>query len=161
VPSIKLNRCTVIVDERDVALARAPGWFFDGNYVRRHRPGSGHIGTTDLLHRLIMDAPSGVQVDHRNGRTLDNRRANLRLASLSLQRFNSKIRRDNSSGHVGVYMRTYATCVRWLAYGRTSNKTRYLGSFPSLLEAVAARTKWERAAFGEVHRSRTSKERCA
>lgn len=36
---------------------------------------------TILMHRFIMNAPKGLQVDHINGDTLDNRRHNLELVT--------------------------------------------------------------------------------
>ena len=44
------------------------------------------------LHRFILDAPKGVEVDHRHHRNFDNRKSQIRLASKSQ---NQRNRRDN------------------------------------------------------------------
>jgi len=44
----------------------------------------------ETMHRIIMDAPPGVYVDHINGNSLDNRRENLRICSHSENVRNSK-----------------------------------------------------------------------
>lgn len=46
-------------------------------------------GGSIYMHRLIMNAPSSVEVDHRNRNRLDNRRGNLRLCDGSVNRMNS------------------------------------------------------------------------
>jgi hypothetical protein len=40
------------------------------------------------LHRFLLEAPNGQSVDHRNGDPLDNRKANLRLATHQQNMFN-------------------------------------------------------------------------
>ena len=55
------------------------------------------------LHRFVMNCPSNIEVDHEFHNTLDNRKSKLRLATSSQQKMNTHIRKDNKSGHRGVY----------------------------------------------------------
>src|SRR5437016_5776428 len=56
-----------------------------------------------LMHRVILGAPAGVEVDHRVGVGLGNRRFNLRLATKAQNLQNSRKRRDaETSRHKGV-----------------------------------------------------------
>ena len=70
----------------------------DGFYVRV----SGGINRGKLLHRLIVNAPNGAQVDHVNRDTLDNRKDNLRICSQSDNLRNQPMRERNLSGFKGV-----------------------------------------------------------
>jgi hypothetical protein len=57
-----------------------------------------------LMHREILGLRKGDRrvADHISRDTLDNRRSNLRIASVSQNLCNSKLRRDNISGRKGV-----------------------------------------------------------
>lgn len=74
-----------LVDEGDIEVLSRYRWKIlkaSGKlYACRSRklPGKKHV--TLLMHRAILDAPKGLNVDHRNGNGLDNRRCNLRLAT--------------------------------------------------------------------------------
>lgn len=69
-------------------------------YALRRKPGSGNPGQI-LLHREIMDAPDGIDVDHINGNTLDCRKENMRLATRSQNLANNR-RKIGISGFRGV-----------------------------------------------------------
>lgn len=64
------------------------------------------------LHRFIMDAPHGVEVDHKDGNGLDCRRANLRLATRAQNSQNVRRRDTAASGYRGVYPTSRR---RWIA----------------------------------------------
>ncbi len=70
-----------LVEECDLDMVSAYTWGASGN---------GYVMSTDkvLLHRLLMGHPDS-DVDHVNGDPLDNRRANLRLATDSQNLMNS------------------------------------------------------------------------
>lgn len=56
-----------------------------------------------LLHRFIMDASKGTEVDHASGNKLDNRRANLRFCTRQQNIRNRKV--SNKTGYKGIYWR--------------------------------------------------------
>lgn len=55
-----------------------------------------------FIHRIIMNAPKGIEVDHINGDRLDNRRENLRLCTRGQNVSNGRMR-GNKTGFKGVY----------------------------------------------------------
>lgn len=62
-----------------------------------------YIGSVVLVHRFILGAIRGQQVDHINGDSLDNRRCNLRFATQSQNMANMKGgRRPNKTRFKGV-----------------------------------------------------------
>lgn len=78
-------------------------WYFSNNGGAYATYG-GRINKTHVaMHRLIMNAPDHLEVDHINGNRLDNRKENLRLATRSEnQRNTQKSKRGITSKYKGV-----------------------------------------------------------
>ena len=56
-----------------------------------------------LLHRLVMDAPDSLEVDHIDGDPLNNRRGNLRFVTRREQMQNLGVNKLNNTGHRNVH----------------------------------------------------------
>ncbi len=117
----------------------------DGNYyaVRTAYAPEKH---SILMHRLLLSAPDGLDVDHQSGDGTDNRRGNLRLVTTLQNISNQRKRRKNTSGFKGVDRRPGD---RWRAKLTINYRQLTLGTFPT---AEAAARAYDAAAikhFGE------------
>lgn len=56
------------------------------------------------IHRLIMDCPENLVIDHINGDTLDNRKCNLRIVNRLENATNLSSISKNKSGYTNVYL---------------------------------------------------------
>lgn len=102
---------------------------------------------TVKLHRLILDAPSGVEVDHVNRQGLDCRRQNLRLATHQDNQRNRAKQLGNSSRYKGVGW--HKATRSWRARIKVDNRTEELGGFSDEEAAARAYDRRARVAFGE------------
>lgn len=92
------NNKKAVVDREDYSLIKDYHWYYDHGYVR-----SSSFQKKTYLHRLLLDAKHGQQVDHINGNPLDNRKRNLRVCSDLQNKWNTGVRRkNNKSGFKGV-----------------------------------------------------------
>jgi hypothetical protein len=139
---IKAGRVVVLVDDADADLAAHTWHMTTSGYAGRNaaRPHRGKI----RMHRVIMRRVIGRElerwelVDHINGDRLDNRRANLRLATNSENMFNVDLPAHNTTGYKGVY-RNSPTCRQPYQAAITVNRKKiYLGSFADPREAARA-----------------------
>lgn len=89
-----------------------------------------------FMHRLVCDAPKGLQVDHINGNSLDNRRANLRPCVDQQNRWNRGARANSASGIKGVML--CRRTGRWAAAITANGKRHYLGSYADQADAARA-----------------------
>jgi hypothetical protein len=95
-----------------------------------------------LMHRLILKARPGQNVDHVNGNGLDNRRRNLRFATHTQNMMN----RRSYSGYKGVSFES--RIGRWRARITVNGITQSLGYFTTEHGAARAYNKAAREVWG-------------
>ena len=71
----------IICDATDYDLVSQHTWCLSYGYAVTNIRGADGKYKTMLLHRLLMNPPADVQVDHINGIKHDNRRSNLRIVT--------------------------------------------------------------------------------
>lgn len=137
-----------IIDAVDVPLVEGRNWHVLGKPYRLYVATRDRTTRTKTyLHRVLLNAPVGVLVDHIDGNTLNNRRSNLRLATYTQNAQNTTRSPANTSGVVGVTWE--ARKKVWRADISMSGKGKFLGHFDTLEDAVAARRAAAARFFGE------------
>jgi hypothetical protein len=101
------------------------------------------------MHRLIMQALPGQEVDHKNNNGLDNRKDNLRFCTRTQNHQNRKNTRGTSE-YKGVAWRNSRN--KWMAYIVHDKKQTFLGYFSSEEDAAKEYDKAALKYFGEFAR---------
>ncbi len=142
-----------IIDAKDVPLVEGFNWCArrcqDAIYAMR-TVHEGRVQRTVYLHRVILGEPEGLDVDHKSGDGLDNRRDNLREATRSQNMHNQRTRIDNTSGHKGVSWRPDE--AKWAARIAAHGKRKSLGLYRCPTAAALAYAKASRELHGEFGR---------
>lgn len=86
------------------------------------------------LHRFIMNCPNGLEIDHVHHDLLDCRKSELRVSTSSQQKMNTKLRKDNVSGHRGVCYDEKRQ--KWCVYVQSKNR-RVAKRFDEFKDACA------------------------
>jgi hypothetical protein len=102
--------------------------------------------TATYIHRLIMNAPKHLVVDHINHDKLDNRRSNLRICTNGQNRANTK-KTSGASKFKGVFFNKGAG--RPYAKIYCNYEQIYIGTFDTELEAAAAYNTKALELFGD------------
>jgi len=103
-----------------------------------------------LMHRVVINAPDNMQVDHKFGDKLDNRKENLRLCTASQNQGNSATGKNNTSGYKGVVWHTKAG--KWNGQIRIRGKKIHLGTYVDKSEAAKAYNAAALEHYGEFAR---------
>jgi hypothetical protein len=145
----------VLVDDNDFERVNAFKWhaaYFEAQrsfYAKRAVWRDGKYRTL-FLHRFLMGEPQGMEVDHRNGDTLDCRRKNLRVATKAQNRRNQGKNIKNKSGYKGVWWNK--RCGAWRAEISIDDIGKNLGHFASLVDAARAYDRGARLYHGPFAR---------
>jgi hypothetical protein len=99
------------------------------------------------MHREVLCTPDDLFVDHQNHNGLDNRRSNLRIATLAENGCNKrKTSAKCTSRFKGVCW--WKQGGKWRAQGRLNGKQIIIGYFDNELDAARAYDGWAKQAFG-------------
>lgn len=93
------------------------------------------------MHRFIIDAPEGMEVDHIDGNGLNNQKENLRIVDHLENMWNQRTRKTSKSGIRGISFDKQTN--KWRATATKNGKYYNLGRFKDINDAVKARQEFD------------------
>ena len=152
--------CSIIIKSQTILYSSEDQELFDKWVWGIHKPRNYYLIRGEYIngkqisikfHRCVAERMGliikGLEVDHINRNSLDNRRCNLRIATRSLNGANRVKQTNNTSGFKGVNW--FAETNRWRARLKANGKETHLGYFLSITEAAKAYDKAAKEHFGD------------
>lgn len=139
------------IDLEDADVLERWNWYADVNkktgsiYAKRVEHTADEKSKSIFMHQALLPSQDGKRPDHKGRFGLDNRRANLRLASPTENAMNRSVACNNKTGAKGVYKRNGAFEVSI----RVNRILLHQGYRKDFAEAVALRKAAEAKYFGE------------
>jgi hypothetical protein len=126
---------SAVIDHADIDFIAGYRWVSLVNYRNGHAYAVRYEkGKCFLMHRELMSPPPDKQIDHVDGDGLNNRRSNMRVATVTQNMANRLADRRNLLGLKGVQV----SKLRYRAAICPAGKKIHLGSFATPEEASAA-----------------------
>ena len=137
--------CEATIDLEDIGLVKDYNWCAhkprgNSSFYAVRMDYSGTKAKAVRMHCILMGSPEKIEIDHKDGNGLNNRRrgetGNLRVATRSQNMHNRGSYTSNTSGYKGVTWRKDKK--RWQAQIMVKSKRKQLGRFKTKEEAYAA-----------------------
>jgi hypothetical protein len=151
----KKTHVEFLIDDEDCELVSRFSWYLTGKHeYKKYLTSSIYaegIYKTIRLHRLIMNPPKGMFIDHIDGNTMDNRKKNLRICTNQENTRNMK-RIHNKYGYKGISFEKRVISRFWVALIcgiHKKGKITSLGTYATKEEAVRAYDRGAIKYFGE------------
>lgn len=139
---------TAIIDDEDFNRVNKFKWSYHSRLHLEYARGRVN-GKMTYLHRLIMNFPTKMEIDHINGNGLDNRKCNLRIVTHQENMARQRVRKDSKSGikrvwlhkataKLGLFTKYGKLRKCWVAEISKNGKKKCLGYFSTKEEAAIA-----------------------
>ena|SRR5947208_2399006 len=140
-----------IVDDEYYDKLNKFSWYEANGYATTNM-GQGKDRHTIFMHNMVLWSPRGLEIDHINGDTLDNRRTNLRIVTHKENMRNQKIK-AHSSRYKGVHWDSAVN--KWRATTKIDGKVVHIGRYLTELEAAKAYNEFVSRTDSEHYRLNT------
>ena len=134
-----------MIDNDDFDRIKERHWTYNGRYWSTYIK-IDDKGKRVTMHTFIMQPKDGYVIDHADRNRSNNRKYNLRQATVSQNSMNSTLRKNNS-GITGVMLDKRRN--KWRAVIKLNQKSIRLGDYADKDDAIKARLLAEANYFGD------------
>ncbi len=142
----------ILIDKKDFNKVKNNSWCVVQKRNRFYAKANINLGNKKFKHQYIHQKILNYNTikftcDHINLNGLDNRKQNLRICTNQQNNWNKPLTKQNKSGIIGVHF--IKRLGKWCAQIKLNKKTKHLGIFKDIDEAIKIRKNAEQKYRGE------------